>query len=68
MTGDYVSGPETLTKEELGCNREDLGASVKGHTLIDEYWNERTPDLTNIEVPLLSSANWGEWFTPQRKL
>ena len=59
MTGDYVSGPETLTKEELGCNREDLGASVKEHTLIDEYWNERTPDLTNIEVPLLSSANWG---------
>ena len=59
MTGDWVSGPETLSKEELGCNREDLGQSVKSHTLIDDYWNERTPDLTKIDVPLLSSANWG---------
>ena len=59
MTGDWVSGPETLTEEQLGANREDLGASAQNHTLEDDYWKERTPDLSKINIPLLSSANWG---------
>jgi predicted acyl esterase len=59
MTGDWVSGPETLTEEQLGANREDLGASALNHTLESDYWKTRTPDLSKINVPLLSSANWG---------
>ena len=59
MTGDWVSGPETLTEEQLGANRENLGASAQNHTLEDDYWKERTPDLSKINIPLLSSANWG---------
>ena len=59
MTGDWVSGPETLTEEQLGANREDLGASAHEHFLDDKYWKDRTPDLSKINIPLLSSANWG---------
>ncbi|MDH3498972.1 MAG: CocE/NonD family hydrolase, partial [Acidimicrobiia bacterium] len=59
FTGDYVSGPETLTDEELGSNRAPFGHDLVAHPLIDEYWESRAPDLQNIDVPLLSAGNWG---------
>ncbi|MEP9375888.1 CocE/NonD family hydrolase [Aquabacter sp. CN5-332] len=59
ITGDWVSGPETLTSEEMGANRFDLGRTYFEHPLDDDYWKAMTPDLTKITVPLLSAANWG---------
>lgn len=60
LTGDWVSGPETLTNEELGTNRADLEEDYKSNDLAtDEYWTSRDFDWDNVEVPLLSSANWG---------
>jgi len=59
MNGDWVSGPETLTAEEMGANRYDLGKEYFAHPLIDDYWNAMTADLSKIKVPLLSTANWG---------
>ncbi|HET9904484.1 MAG TPA: CocE/NonD family hydrolase [Xanthobacteraceae bacterium] len=59
MNGDWVSGPETLTEEELGANRYDLGKEYFEHPLDDKYWKALTPDLTKIKTPLLSAANWG---------
>jgi predicted acyl esterase len=60
MTGGWVSGSETLSEEELGANRADLEADYKANDLAtDEYWTSRTPDLSKVDVPLLSSANWG---------
>lgn len=60
MTGDWVSGPETLTEEELGANRREFYEACVGNPLAtDAYWRERNPDLTKIRVPLLSAANWG---------
>ena len=59
MNGDLVSGPETLTEEEMGANRYDLGKVYYAHPLNDEYWKAMTADLTKIKVPLLSAANWG---------
>ena len=60
MTGDPVSGPETLTAEELGANRADLRADYLENDLVTaDYWQERNPDWSAVEVPLLSAGNWG---------
>jgi predicted acyl esterase len=60
MTGDWVSGPETLTEEQLGATRRDFWQDCRAHPLAsDDYWRSRLPDFSKITVPLLSSANWG---------
>jgi predicted acyl esterase len=60
MTGDWVSGPATLSEEELGANRGDFYANCRSHPLAsDEYWRSRMPDWSKVSVPLLSAANWG---------
>jgi predicted acyl esterase len=60
MTGDWVSGPPTLTEEELGARRRDFYEDCLRHPLAtDEYWRSRLPDFSRITVPLLSAANWG---------
>jgi predicted acyl esterase len=59
LTGDWVSGPETLTTEELGANRFDFGGLTYEHEFDDEFWKSRTPDYSKIKVPLLSAGNWG---------
>ena len=60
MTGDWVSGPPTLSEEELGANRRDFWEDCRDHPLAsDEYWRSRLPDFARITVPLLSAANWG---------
>jgi len=60
MVADWVSGPETLTEEELGANRHDFGEDVFSHPLdSDEYWQSRMPDWSKVNVPFLSTANWG---------
>lgn len=60
MTGDWVSGPETLSDEQLGENRRDFYEDCISRKLdTDEYWQSRMPDWNKVKVPLLSSANWG---------
>ncbi len=60
ITGDWVSGPPTLTEEELGANRRDFYDDCwKNPLASDEYWRSRMPDWSKVTVPLLSSANWG---------
>ncbi|HTO11469.1 MAG TPA: CocE/NonD family hydrolase, partial [Candidatus Binatia bacterium] len=60
MNGDWVSGPETLTEEQLGAGRRDFWQDCRAHALAsDEYWRSRLPDFSKITTPLLSSANWG---------
>ena len=60
MTGDWVSGPETMTQEELNANMADMHEDRRSNKLAtDEFWDSRIPDLSNIEVPLLSAGNWG---------
>ena len=59
MTGDWVSGPETLDDEMLAGNRADYGALALGHSLDDDHWKARSPDWATVEVPFLSAANWG---------
>jgi uncharacterized protein len=60
LTGDWVSGPETLTPEQLAANRRDFYEDCLANELdTAEYWQSRMPDWSKVETPLLSSANWG---------
>jgi len=59
VTGELVSGPETLTDEQLKANRRDIEAFILEHKFDDEACRERTPDFSKIDIPVLSAANWG---------
>lgn len=60
MNGDWISGPDTLTEEELGANRRDFYEDCYSNPLdTDDYWQSRMPDWSKVNVPLLSSGNWG---------
>lgn len=58
-SGMLVSGPETLTEEELEAKRVDLSGKVLAHPLDDDFYRQRSPDWSKITIPLLSAANWG---------
>lgn len=58
-TGVEACGPDTLSEEELAANRVDMRKMLKEHTLDGDFYAQYTPDLTRIEVPFLSAANWG---------
>ena len=59
VTGELVAGPETLSEQELSGNRVDTPGEAKRRRLHDGYYAARTADVAQIEVPLLSAANWG---------
>jgi predicted acyl esterase len=59
VTGELVCGPETLPDEELRRNRSDMWEGVLGNPLINDYYTQRTADLSKVTVPVLSAANWG---------
>ncbi|MFL5089687.1 MAG: CocE/NonD family hydrolase [Xanthobacteraceae bacterium] len=59
VTGETVAGPETLREEELARNRADVAGDALKHRLIDDYYAARTWAFEDIDVPLLSAANWG---------
>jgi len=59
VTGELVSGPPTLSDEELKKNRRDIERFILDHPFDDEACRERTPDFAKIDLPLLSAANWG---------
>ena len=45
MNGDWVSGPQTLSEEELGHNRRDFYEDCISRKLdTDPYWRSRMPD------------------------
>ncbi|MCC6777762.1 MAG: CocE/NonD family hydrolase, partial [Hyphomicrobiales bacterium] len=60
MNGEWVSGPRTLSPEELSAGRHDWPADVRRHKLASaKFWRSRLPDFSKITTPLLSAANWG---------
>ncbi len=58
-SGLLITGPETLSEDELAQNRTDMEKYALAHPLDDEFYWERSPDFSKITVPLLSAANWG---------
>jgi len=60
ITGDWVSGPDTLTEEELSSNRLDWHRETLDHKFAnDEFWTSRMPDFSKINVPFVSAGNLG---------
>jgi hypothetical protein len=59
VTGEPVSGPETLSDEELARNRADTAGEPKSRPLFDDYYASRIADFSKIDAPLLSAGNWG---------
>ncbi len=55
-----------LSDDELASNRVDLLSTMRDHPLLDDWYLARTPDLANIEVPVLTSGNWGSLILHQR--
>ncbi len=58
-TGESIAGPVTLSAEELARNRRDAFEDLKKHPLDDDWHRAQSADLSRVEVPLLSCANWG---------
>jgi hypothetical protein len=58
-TGESVAGPVTLSEEELAANRTGTYVDLKRHPLFDDWHRRRAADLSKVEVPFLSCANWG---------
>jgi len=59
VTGTPVAGDKTLLEAELAKNRADVGEDALRHRLCDDYYRVRLPAFEEIDVPLLSAANWG---------
>ena len=59
VTGQLVCGDETLSDEELSARRVDFGAQILSHPFDDEYHRDRSAVWEQINVPILSAANWG---------
>jgi uncharacterized protein len=57
-TEEMVAGPDTLSESELAANRADSPGEAKQRKLYDDYYAARSTDFSQIEVPLLSAANW----------
>jgi len=59
VTGDLVSGPATLTTEQLAANYLNLYAGQKVHELDGAFYRDRSPDWSKVEVPFCSAGSWG---------
>jgi predicted acyl esterase len=54
-----VTGPETLSDEELRKSRSDFGGNILRNPLDNKYHRDRSPVWDKITTPLFSAANWG---------
>jgi len=59
VTGELVCGPETLSPAELERNRENMWEAFLSREMDGPYYRERSADLSKVDVPLLTAANWG---------
>lgn len=60
ISGDYVSGPETLSRRSLTANRSSYLADMVEQEMIDApVYQHRKVDLSQIDIPVLSAGNWG---------
>lgn len=59
VTGELVAGPDTVDEAILEKRRADLGSEIKETVLLGSWHEERNPDWSKVDVPMLSSGNWG---------
>ncbi len=58
LTGGLMNGAP-LSDAKLVANRTDYPADILRHSLDSDWWRERTPVLSRIDVPVFSAGNWG---------
>jgi uncharacterized protein len=58
-TGRGIAGDAELSEQALAANRVDVRGRLLASGLNDHYTRSRSPDLTRINVPVLSCGNWG---------
>jgi predicted acyl esterase len=56
---DLVTGPETLSEDQLAANQRDIISELQQRKLDDDYYKDHSGAPEKIEVPLLSAGNWG---------
>jgi len=59
VTGAPVAGDKTLPEAERARQRADVADEALRRRNIDAYYQDRIPRWEDIDVPLLSAANWG---------
>jgi predicted acyl esterase len=59
VSDGLATGPQTLPEAQLQALRTDYLGDIRSHQFDDDWHAERTADLGQIQVPLLSAANWG---------
>lgn len=57
-TGEPIAGAEVLPEEELAAHRSDPPAELRARPFDGEYYRERSAELEQLTVPVLSAANW----------
>ena len=63
---DAVTGPESLSEDELRRNRVDTPAENRRHALDSDWHRARSADFGKIRTPLLSAANWAGFGLHER--
>ena len=58
-TGQRTTGGPALSEAILRGSRADYPGDLLLHPLDDAWYAEHSPDLSRIQVPLLSAGNWG---------
>ena len=54
-----ATGPEEFPEETLRENRSEPVSQILKNELDNQFYRDRSPDLSNIKVPFLSAASWG---------
>lgn len=57
--GRRVSGDESISEERRRASAIDIGRVLNEHPFCDDFYRERSAQLEDVRVPLLSSSNWG---------
>jgi uncharacterized protein len=58
-TGRRVTGPQNIDDAERAKRRIAIGEVLNEHPLCDDFYRDRTANLADVRVPVLSAANWG---------
>lgn len=65
-SGLHAGGDQNLSDDELEANRVDLPGELARRRFDDTWHQDRSAHVEDIEVPLLSCANWGGLGMHQR--
>ncbi len=59
VNGRRVTGAATVDEQERSKKLIEIGDVLNAHPLCDDFYRDRSADLPNVTVPVLSGANWG---------